>query len=234
MSGPRRDLALSSGAYVLHGLDPEERAWFEAALVGSAELRSEVTELADTAVELGLALAPVAPGELLRARVLAQIGAMDAVPSRRRLRRVESGRRMIAHPGVIAAAAAVAVVVALGAVQVQTAAQRADASARIAAAADARSSQVTSSDGGAVQVRWSHEVGAATATGRQLPALSGGRVYELWYLDGAVARPAGVFDGQGTIDLSGRLHAGDTIAMTIERAGGSESPSGVPIAAVAT
>jgi anti-sigma-K factor RskA len=67
---PSKDLALNSGAYVLHALSDAENARFEALLAESEETRAEVTELADTAVELGLSVAPVDPPASLRASIL--------------------------------------------------------------------------------------------------------------------------------------------------------------------
>jgi anti-sigma-K factor RskA len=67
---PSKDLALNSGAYVLHALSDAENARFEGLLAESEETRAEVTELADTAVELGLSVTPVDPPASLRASIL--------------------------------------------------------------------------------------------------------------------------------------------------------------------
>ena len=82
---PSKDLALNSGAYVLHALSDAENAQFEKLLAESEETRAEVTELADTAVELGLSVAPVDPPASLRASILdaiattPQLAPLDAV-----------------------------------------------------------------------------------------------------------------------------------------------------------
>jgi anti-sigma-K factor RskA len=67
---PSKDLGLNSGAYVLHALSDTENAQFEKLLVESEETRAEVTELADTAVELGLSIAPIDPPVSVRASIL--------------------------------------------------------------------------------------------------------------------------------------------------------------------
>ncbi len=72
---PSKDLALNSGAYVLHALSDAENAQFEALLVESEETRAEVTELADTAVLLGFSVAPVDPPVALRTSILDAIAA---------------------------------------------------------------------------------------------------------------------------------------------------------------
>src|SRR3954467_15158878 len=73
MTKPSDELGPDSGAYVLHALNDAENARFEAELAGSEEARAEVTELADTAVELGLSIPPVEPPAALRARILDQL-----------------------------------------------------------------------------------------------------------------------------------------------------------------
>lgn len=72
---PKRDsdLSASSGAYALGALSEPEKAEFEALMAVSESLRSEVTELSDTAVELGLSVAPEAPSAEFRANLLALI-----------------------------------------------------------------------------------------------------------------------------------------------------------------
>jgi anti-sigma-K factor RskA len=62
-----------------------------------------------------------------------------------------------------------------------------------------------------------------------IPAPADGETYELWFVRGETAIPAGVFDvddGRATAALDGSMHAGDVIAVTVEQAGGS--PSGTP------
>lgn len=68
-----QDLGLNSGAYVLHALTDAENARFESLLADSEETRAEVTELADTAVVLGLSVEPVDPPAALRSRILEQL-----------------------------------------------------------------------------------------------------------------------------------------------------------------
>jgi hypothetical protein len=67
---PSKDLGVNSGAYVLNALNAEENAQFESFLAESEETRAEVTELADTAVELGLSVTPIDPPASLRVSIL--------------------------------------------------------------------------------------------------------------------------------------------------------------------
>jgi anti-sigma-K factor RskA len=69
----KNDDADLSGAYALNALSAEERAAYEALLATSDSARVEATELADTAVMLGLAAAPKTPAAASRAKLLAAI-----------------------------------------------------------------------------------------------------------------------------------------------------------------
>ena len=74
------DLGLNSGAYVLNALSPSEAQEFETHLGASETTRNEVTELSDTAVLLGLAVAPVQPSAGLKANLMSQIASMPQLP----------------------------------------------------------------------------------------------------------------------------------------------------------
>ena len=66
----RDELMTAAGAYALGALAEPEKSEFEALMAESEQLRAEVTELMDTAVELGLSVAPVDPPPAMRARIL--------------------------------------------------------------------------------------------------------------------------------------------------------------------
>jgi anti-sigma-K factor RskA len=76
----REDPHLLSGAYALDAITPDEAAAMERAMATSEDLRSEVAELTDTAVLLGLSVAPVEPSPDLRARLLAAIESTPQLP----------------------------------------------------------------------------------------------------------------------------------------------------------
>jgi anti-sigma-K factor RskA len=69
-----------TGAYALNALSAEERAAVEAGLGESESLRHEVTELADTAVLLGRAVAPVTPPPALKASIMDMIASTPQLP----------------------------------------------------------------------------------------------------------------------------------------------------------
>ena len=62
-----------AGAYALHALDADDTAAFESHLAESERARIETAELNDTAVALGLAVAPVQPSAALKANLMAML-----------------------------------------------------------------------------------------------------------------------------------------------------------------
>jgi anti-sigma-K factor RskA len=62
-----------AGAYALHALNADEAADYELYLSLSEQARVEAAELNDTAVALGLAVAPVQPSSGVKASLMAQI-----------------------------------------------------------------------------------------------------------------------------------------------------------------
>jgi anti-sigma-K factor RskA len=233
------DLAASSGAYVLHGMDDDETAEFERLAARSEGLRTEVAELADTAVELGLSVTPEAPRPELRASLLAaiehtpQLAVEPPTAPVADLAAERARRRPLRAVAIVASAAAAVAIIAgvtVGVVLPNTPAGRI---AAVQSASDSRSVSASAHGGGTVDIAWSSKLGSATATGSGLPSLSGARVYELWIIRDGVAHPAGTFDGAGTTVLAGAPAAGDRIAMTVEPRGGSAAPTTAPIATAA-
>ncbi|MGO4783298.1 anti-sigma factor domain-containing protein [Cryobacterium sp. W22_MBD10_FK3] len=62
-----------AGAYALHALSADEAAEYESYLARSEQARIEAAELSDTAVALGLSVAPVQPSSALKANLMAQL-----------------------------------------------------------------------------------------------------------------------------------------------------------------
>ncbi|GAA1060263.1 anti-sigma factor [Agromyces bracchium] len=151
-------------------------------------------------------------------------------------------RRWFQRPVALVAAAAAAVLVIAGAVvgvnwpgPAGWGAQRAVEA--IAAAPDAESVTVASTDGGEVTIVWSAELGRSAVRTSDLPDVGADSTYELWYIDDAGARPAGTFDpedGAAYVVLEGEFSSGVVVGMTIEPAGGSEAPTTDPIVVVET
>ncbi|UPL13342.1 anti-sigma factor [Microbacterium galbinum] len=100
---------------------------------------------------------------------------------------------------------------------------------QITGASDAAQASVTLDDGTTATAHWSASLGSAVLVTDGLAAPADGKTYEMWFVRGETPVPAGVFDADGTTAtavLSGSMHEGDVIAVTVEEEGGS--PSGLP------
>ena len=109
---------------------------------------------------------------------------------------------------------------------------------QIQAAPDASSAQVAF-EGGEATAHWSQSVGKVVLVADGLPELPPDRTFELWYVRGSTPIAAGTFDASGaaaTAQLTGTMQPGDTIAVTVEQAGGSPdgNPTTKPIIAIPT
>lgn len=107
-------------------------------------------------------------------------------------------------------------------------------------APDAQSATVAVADGGVATAHWAASVGKAVVVTDGLPSIANDKSYELWFVRDGNPVAAGVFTaapaGDATALLEGEMHAGDTIAVTVEQAGGSPDgkPTTDPIFAIPT
>lgn len=251
-----------SGAHALNALSAEERAAHEALLAESQEARNEATELADTAVILGLSVEPVTPPPALRASILAQIQTMpqDAAPAspapaaipeqpaatpRPAERRAQA--RWFQRPAITVASAAAAVALIAGGISVVTdltapdplappsAAPQADAMEQLTLASDKQQATVEVGDATATLL-WSNSLGLSALAMDGASEAPSGHVYQLWYIGDGEVRDAGVMTA--SVDdgswqlLDGKMHAGDAVGVTVEPMGGSVTPSGDPIVVI--
>jgi anti-sigma-K factor RskA len=190
--------------YALDALDEEDRRAFETHLGECERCREELVSLGDTAGALALAAEGPSPPSALRERVLeaARAQPSNVVPLHRR-------RRVIAVAGIAAAAAAAL------AIGLWTALDGGPNSTRIA---------LRGTEGHLV-VRPS---GEATMEISRVPRAPTGKDYEIWVIRGGVPERAGTFDGGGkvVITLHRPVSKGATVAVTLERDGGVEAPTG--------
>ncbi|TFC60520.1 hypothetical protein E3O62_07465 [Cryobacterium sp. TMT2-15-1] len=255
-----------AGAYALHALGAEEAAVYEEHLKASEPARIEAAELSDTAVALGLAAAPVQPSAGLRASLMAKLAATPqlaprpagqtapATPAPRVPAPIQGATaagsaterarlRWFQRPVGVLAAAAAAVALFAGGTFVgqslesdQFEQDQAAGLVQITAAADIQRASATTADGQEATLVWSEESGLSALLVDDLPDLPSDRDYQLWYIGGSGAVPAGIFDSSGTGTvwrvLDGSLTAGDTIGVTVEPKGGSEQPTSDPILAI--
>ena len=233
-----------SGAYALDAVNVADREAYEAAIAAaSEEARSEATELQDTAVILGLAATPVAPSAQLRDRLLAQVAVTPQLP------KIETdaapgpaetkARLRWSRPATAIATMAAAVALIVGGVAVGTSSLHPEPSyqtaqmAAITEAADVQQVDTTLAGGEQVTLRWSPELASSVIIVDGMAAAPDDKVYQLWYIDDSGARAAGflpVTDGVESWQvLEGSMHAGDSVGVTVEPAGGSDSPTSDPI-----
>jgi len=253
----RDDLHMLSGSYVLDALSEPERDSFERHLQHCALCGAEVRGLRETAARLGLARS-LDPPPQLRARVLAAAHRTRQLPplvgerfgpAHRRARvtrllagRLDSGQRRPRIPRLATAlaAAGLAVVAALGITQAVTehqpgGARTASAAiSRVLTAADAHSQTLRTSAGGTVTVVVSAARHAAVVSARGMRSLPAAETYQLWVIGPDGARSAGLISGTGQAGpvLAGGVLPGDRIGITVEPAGGTSTPTTVPVVAV--
>ena len=101
------------------------------------------------------------------------------------------------------------------------------------AAPDARLAVRRTLAGGVATVVASPSRHALIISTSGLPALRGGKVYELWFVSGQSARRAGLLPapaaGRTAPLLASALATGDAVALTVEPAGGTSHPTTKPI-----
>lgn len=193
-----------AAAYALDALDPEDRWTYERHLDTCEHCRAEVAELREGAAELPFATVGPEPPPALRERIL------RAAREERPARVVPLRRSWLLPVTAVAAAAAAIAAIGLG---LWANSLRGQVDQRV----------VTMS-GGAGQVVISGDEGSLITCVERAPA---GRTYEAWVIAGDVPRPAGLFPGGcGTLELTSPVEAGDTVAVTLERAGGVPAPTG--------
>jgi anti-sigma-K factor RskA len=246
-----------TGSYALDALAGPERFAFERHLDRCDTCADEVRGLRETAARLALATA-IAPPREMRQRVLtaAPLTRQLPPPGRNLLpgSNLLSGRNLLPRSGrrdgprlvrpsqagvtaaiVALAAAVVFLFVTQAATQHQLRQVQASsrAIAAVLAAPDARAESMTVSVGGtatAVMSLTRHEAVISTAG---VPALPGGKVYQLWVMSPAAPRSAGLLPasraGITVPVLAEGVRPGDRLGITVEPAGGTARPTTAPV-----
>ena len=248
-----------SGAYALDAVNAADREAYETAIAAaSEEARSEATELQDTAVILGLAATPVSPSAQLRERLLAQVAVTPQLPKIEADAALVAAPAPEAEPApgpaetrarlrwsrpvtaIASMAAAVALIV--GGIAVGTSSLHPEPGyqtaqmAAISEAADVQQVDTTLAGGEEVTLRWSPELASSVIIVDGMTAAPDDKVYQLWYIDDSGARAAGFLPVTNGVEswqvLEGSMHAGDSVGVTVEPAGGSKKPSTDPIVVI--
>jgi anti-sigma-K factor RskA len=258
-----QEFAELSAGYALNALSPDERDAFEAAFAAHPEWSHLVDADARTAAALASTVSDVAPPLTLRSTLLSRIAelpqgaapvtagiaaeterAAPAVgpPTTTTIQAV-SRRRWTRSLLALAASFVLLVSIGFGAANLGQWLGRTDAQialAEIQQAPDAQTASGTISDGGTATAHWSESVGKVVLVSEGLPSLATDETFELWFVraDGTPVS-AGTFAGSGdeaTALMAGSMEPGDTIAVTVEEAGGAPdgTPTTDPIVAIPT
>jgi len=237
------EIHLLAGPYALDALDDFERARFERHLVICSPCQLETEELQATVARLAEVEATTAPAGL-RSAVMTQIETTAQVVPRGAPTSVGAPGKARQVTRWLAAAAAVLAIGTVGAgtfayqerQSVETLTAQSQMIADLVASPDTIIRKMPMGDATS-SVVMSPSRGQAMMIAQGVPALPADQTYELWTLtaDGD-ARPAGIWapgpNGTATVPLEGDLSKTAAVAVTIEPAGGSATPSGPPIAKV--
>ena len=244
--GSPRDVRDLLGAYALDAVDDVERRAVERLVVTDPEAARELTGLIATAAMLGLAVA-ARPPTSVRATVLREIArtpqeathggtARRAVRTTRAARRGGMPQRTVWLAVAATALGAAAIPSAVAWQQAQLAGrveQQARAVAELLADPEASLVRGDMTGGGRATAVLADDRALFTATGLDDPGA--GKVYQLWVLrDGQPVPDAVMADDAGWVRaLTDDYGTGDSLAVTIEPAGGSEQPSSDAIVVLA-
>jgi anti-sigma factor RsiW len=215
-----------TAAYALDALDEVEEAQYEAHLARCPRCREELASFQAAAATLAYGVEGPPPPSALRDRIIAQ--AVAERPNVVALGRPDWRSRWVA-------VAAVAAVAALGfglwsaslsrsLEREREARSQVDRALAVLADPDARRVPL-SGDNGSLVVS---NTGEAALVLRSLPAAPSGKDYEAWVVEDGTPRPAGLFEGGGAVavGLDRPVPDGALVAVTLERDGGVDMPSG--------
>jgi anti-sigma-K factor RskA len=234
MSRSSDDIHLLAGPYALDALEDDERARFEQHLGGCDTCRHDLEGFREATEVLALATSEPAPPSL-RARVLDEVGRTRQVSPLGRT----GARRWRTAPALLVAAAAVLVAVVCGALLVDARRdidrlEQEAALATLAEAPDLASVDLAGGPG-ATWFTYAASQGRGVLVSEGLGPAPADHTYQLWVISGGIPDPAGVFDpdaqGHASLEVPRAPGPGDRLAVTIEPAGGSDSPTTSPISA---
>ena len=225
------DLHDLTPAYALDALDAAEREEYEAHLASCDLCREELDGFWHVAGALAHAAGGPSPPASLRARILEQAREERGAPARDNVIRL---RRRFAVPA-LSSVAAVAAVAAVGLGLWASSLSRELGDVRREAAAVAILADPQRRE---LELRGAEGRLVVSKTGSAALVLSGleqapeGKDYEIWVIEAGKPKPAGLFEGAGTrtvLPLTRPVPDDATVAVTLERDGGVELPTGTPL-----
>ena len=234
-------------AYVLGALPEEERRGFEDYLAAHPERQAEIDELGAVAGLLAFAPQEQEPPPELRRRIMEVVEA-EAAP--RRERRESAFARFAGFVGARGLAFGAAVLFLIGLLswnlllqnevedlqgQVQESqSQVQNLQAQVQDAQQTQTVQLTgtwASQGAEAEVA-SISDNRIVLVADNMPSVPEGQTCQIWVIKGDVPEPSGLFQpgGQETAaPITTPIKKGDTVAITVEPAGGSEQPTSDPV-----
>lgn len=238
-------------AYALGALPEDELREFEEYLAVHPERQGEVDELNSIATLLAVSPADREPPKRLRKSVMAMVNA-EAASSRRGRRRASSstwrssldGLRDM-FPARVALGAAAALVVGLLSWNVllqsdvrDLSGQNGDLQAQIEdARAGADGTRILAMQGEGEMSESNAEIMAfeddrAILVAEDMPSLPDDQTFQIWVIDEGGAQPSGIFQPNGdpvAAVVKQPIEGAETIAVTVEPAGGSPQPTTDPM-----
>jgi anti-sigma-K factor RskA len=192
-----------AAAYAVNALDPEDRWTYERHLDTCERCRNEVAALREGATQLAYAAEGPEPSPELRERIL------RAAREERPATVTPIRRRWLFPATAVAAVAATLAAIGLG---------------LWGNSLRGPEQRVVAMEGGPGRVVISGDEASIVTCVDPAPA---GKTYEAWVIENDVPRPAGLFRGGcDTVELARPVQSGVTVAVTLEAAGGVETPEG--------
>jgi anti-sigma-K factor RskA len=221
-----------SAAYALDALDGDDRRRFDVHLAQCEGCRDDVASFQAAAAALAYDVDVPAPPDGLRERIL------ERARSERPSNVLEFRPRRWALPvasGIAAAAACAALVLGLWGASVSSDLDR----ERIAHARSQQALNVLAEGGRRVPLAGAEgalvldpDSGRGWLVVFSLDKAPSGKTYEAWVISEDKPLAAGLFPGGGLdtlVPLAVPVRRGDTVAVTLERAGGVQQPTGEPV-----
>ena len=210
-----------TAGYALDALDADERARYEEHLSSCEACREELAGFWSVSGSLAVAAGGPAPPARLRERILQE--ARSERPNVVPLRRRSWVPRLV--PAVAAVAAVAALALGLWAVSVSRDLDAAEQQLAILSDPNARTIETANGEAQLVVA----PTGMAALVVRKLAPAPEGKDYEMWVFENGVPKRAGVFENPGVTVLDRPVDPGQTVAVTLERDGGVDAPTGAPI-----
>ena len=210
-----------TAGYALDALDPAERATFEEHLSSCERCREELGGFWEVSGALAHAAGGPTPPASLRGRMLKQA-------SSERSNVVPLQRRRFVVPALSSAAAVAAIAaIALG-VWATALSRDLDGAESEIAVLEHPNARTFESESGEADLVVTPSGDAALVVRRLAPAPEG-KDYEIWVFENGVPKRAGLFERPGVALLTRSVAPGQTVAVTLERNGGVDAPTGAPL-----